>query len=375
VNDTVRFGRGDDPARRSVGYTNIDYTGRIGGGPLDRGFDSYFGVDVPNFPPYTWFEGDRLAQQPTVEKPQAMYGHPGYMAPGWKLEAMIPEFTKRARDYIHAQAGSDKPFFLYFPLTSPHSPVVPNAQFKRTSGAGNYGDFVCEVDWVVGEVMEALEQSGQRENSLVIFTSDNGPELQMADDEGAYRRAHDRRHYSMGPLRGIKRDAWEGGHRVPFVASWPAVTPKGATCDQLVVLGDLMASCAEVLGTELPAGSGEDSVSMLPLLRGQTDAPTRESAVHHSMNGSFAVRKGEWVFIDAPSGDNNDEPAWFRAERGYVAHEHDGELFNLHEDLPERVNRYAERPDLVRELSALLTEAKLSGAHREPARPTEALTE
>ena len=206
--------------RAEIGQ-QIDYTKRIGGGPLDRGFESYFGVDVPNFPPYTWFENDRVAEVPTMHKPDEQYGHPGASIPGWSLEQMVPEFTRRAVDYIESQASAEKQFFLYLPLTSPHSPVVPNEEFKGKSGIGNYGDFVCEVDWVVGKVVAALERSGLSYDTLVIFTSDNGPESGTHDEEGAYLRAKDRGHYSMGELRGVKRDLWEGGHRVPFIAKWP----------------------------------------------------------------------------------------------------------------------------------------------------------
>jgi arylsulfatase A-like enzyme len=375
-NDTLEFGALLIKERAEFGRTNIDWTGRIGGGPVDRGFDSYFGVDVPNLAPYTWFEDDRLTDIPTVEKPDPqMYGHPGLMIEGWSLEAMIPEFTRRAVDLIREEAGSDEPFFLYFPLTSPHSPVVPNEQFKGMSGAGNYGDFVCEVDWVVGQVMDALEQSGQRENTLLIFTSDNGPEKETPDDEGVYIRAEKTRHFSMGPLRGMKRDAWEGGHRVPFVASWPAVTPGGAQCDQLVVLGDLMATCAEIVGAGLPEGAGEDSVSFLPLLRGKLDTPTRTHAIHHSMSGKFAIRRGDWVFIDALTGGDNGEPQWLREERGYTPHHQEGELFRLSGDLIERDNRYAEEPELVKELAAILAEVKVTGGSRESAAADAELTE
>ncbi len=366
-NETLQFGRREYAGtydRVGYGRHNIDFTGRIAGGPVDRGFGSYFGVDVPNFPPYTWFEGDRLVGQPIEEKPDSMYGNPGLMAPGWTLEGMIPEFTRRAVELINSQAKNENPFFLYFPLTSPHSPIVPNPRFKRMSDAGNYGDFVCEVDWVVGQVAGALEASGQRENTLIIFTSDNGPENRTPDDEGVYRRAHDRKHYSMGPLRGMKRDVWEGGHRVPFVASWPAAVPQGVECHQLVVLGDLMATCADLLDLTLASDAGEDSVSMLPLLRGEVDKPTRTYAIQHSMQGKFAVRKGNWVFIDTPGGGDNPEPAWFRTERGYRSHDYPGELFNLADDISERANPYAEQPDLVRELSAVLTEVKIAGASR-----------
>ncbi|MFO7870771.1 MAG: arylsulfatase [Kiritimatiellia bacterium] len=349
---------------RLVCEQDVDFTARIGGGPVDNGFDTYFGVDVPNFPPYTWFEDDHVSEVPTVPKPpvKEMYGEDGLMVPDWKLEPMIPEFTRRAVKLIEEQAGRPegerKPYFLYFPLTSPHSPVVPNREFIGKSGAGPYGDFVCEVDWIVGEVMNALERTGTANDTLIIFTSDNGPESRTFDEIGCYTRIRDYGHYSMGNLRGIKRDAWEGGHREPFVARWPDVIPAGSVCDQVTVLGDLLATCADIVGTRVPEGAGEDSVSILPLLKGQTDKPVRECAVHHSMNGRFAIQKDNWVFIDSPTGDDNKEPEWHRKNRGYEPHDCPGELYDLSKDLSERTNLYRERPEIVRELSALLAEVK-----------------
>ena len=321
--DHVNFGEMMSDQRAEIGR-QIDYTKRIGGGPVDRGFESYFGVDVPNFPPYTWFENDRVVEIPSVQKPDEQYGHPGASIPGWSLEKMVPEFTRRAVDYIESQSATEKPFFLYLPLTSPHSPVVPNEEFKGKSGIGNYGDFVCEVDWVVGQVDAALESSGLSDDTLVIFTSDNGPESRTHDEEGAYQRYRNHQHYSMGELRGVKRDLWEGGHRVPFIAKWPREVSVGATCDQLISLSDFMATCAEMSGATLIDGEAEDSVSILKLLRGEQDASPREFAVHHSCNGRFAVRRGDWVYIDYPTGEDNwngmGEPDWYKEERGYVSH-------------------------------------------------------
>ena len=380
-NDHVEFGEMSRDVRHELGL-RVDYRARIGGGPVDRGFDSYFGVDVPNFAPYTWFENDRLTELPSVEKPGHLYGNPGLAVPGWTHEAMIPEFTRRAVDYIELQSRSGSPFFLYLPLTSPHSPVVPNERFRGTSGAGNYGDFVCEVDWVVGQVMDALDRAGVAGNTLLVFTSDNGPERRTPDDIGAYERIREYGHHSMGDLRGIKRDAWEGGHRVPFVARWPEVTPAGAVCDQLVSLSDLMATCAEIVGTDLGADEGEDSVSFLPLLQGAVAAPTRSFAVHHSAAGVFAVRSrvpgrdGDWVLIDAFSGDENGEPEWFRAERGYEPHGEPRELYNLTADPAERRNLHAAEPEIARALAAILERAKSESGTRGPSpRPEGELSE
>lgn len=356
-NDDLPFGEHAWELRKAY-EQNIDYARPVGGGPITRGFDTYFGVDVPNFSPYTWFDNDRLTEIPTQLKGRRFYGNPGLAIPDWKHEAMIPEFTRRAVELIESRADKAQPYYLHLPLTSPHSPVVPNDVFKGKSGAGNYGDFVCEVDWVVGEIMSALARTGTASKTLLVFTSDNGPEDVTDDDIGVYARAQEHRHYSMGDLRGIKLDAWEGGHRVPFVAQWPGTIPAGVVCGQLISHTDWMATCAEIAGAKLPAEAGEDSISIAPLLRGGVNKPVRDSAVHHSSSGRFAIRRGDWIFIDSPNGGDRTEPEWFRAERGYVPHDQPGELFNLREDLSERRNRYAEHPGLVRELGEMLTRCK-----------------
>jgi arylsulfatase A len=353
------IGKMDRQARLAM-EANIDFSQPMRGGPLDCGFETYFGVDVPNFPPYTWFEQDHLTGPPSAQKPDTMFGFPGAMKPGWTLEEMIPRFVERTTNYITASGPA--PFFLYFPLTSPHTPIVPNAPFIGTSGAGLYGDFVCEVDWVVGQVMAALEQKGIADNTLLIFSSDNGPECIQAAAGGSYEHARQYGHYSMADLRGVKRDTWEGGHRVPFIARWSGVTPAGAVCDQLVLLSDLLATCADMLDYRLKEGEGEDSISMRPILQGNTGTALRHSAVYHSCSGRFAMRQDDWVFIDAPSGDDNNEPEWFKTERGYTPHEHPGELFNLRDDLTERRNLYGERPQIVRELSQTLEHIKHAGS-------------
>jgi len=353
-----------DRAQRHEMEANIDYARPMRGGPVDCGFDSYFGVDVPNFPPYTWFEDDHILDAPTEEKPDAMFGLPGKMKPGWVLEEMIPAFVERAEAFI--EASGPEPFFLYLPLTSPHTPIVPNETFIGTSGAGLYGDFVCEVDWVVGQVMAALDQKGITDETLLIFTSDNGPECIPAADGGSYEHARVYGHYSMAHLRGVKRDAWEGGHRVPFVARWPGVTPAGEVCHQLTGLIDLTATLAELFDVEMMGDDGQDSVSMLPLLQGDIDAPVRDTLIYHSCHGKFAIRQEEWVFIDAPTGDDNREPEWFKRERGYTDHDFPGELFDLGVDIAQRDNVYGEWPDRISQMASDLDVVRVDG---EPLRP------
>ena len=217
----------------------------------------------------------------------------------------------------------------------------------------------------MGQVLAALQRSGVADNTLVIFTSDNGTEVTREVGIGAYERVQQFHHSSMGELRGVKRDAWEGGHRVPFIARWPGKIKAGAVSDETMCHVDFMATVAAMLGAKLPDHAAEDSVNVLPVLLGDAlAAPAREATVHHSISGKFAIRKGDWVLIDAPSGDDNGahgEPEFLKAGRGYTKHDQPGELFNLREDLSERRNHYAEQPDIVRELKVLLEKYKADG--------------
>jgi arylsulfatase A-like enzyme len=357
----IPIGAGEHERRRELN-DRIDFEAPIRGGPTDRGFDYYFGDDVPNFQPYTWIENDRIVDQPTAEKPDHMFGSDGPMAPGWTLEAVMPEITARAVEYVEDRAGADDPFFLYFPLTAPHTPIVPAKRFRGRSDAGEYGDYVHEVDWAVGQVLDALDRAGVADDTLVVFTSDNGPEhLSGTEDARAYDHIREYGHHSMDGLRGVKRDTWEGGHRVPFIARWPDEVPTGTTSDETICHVDLLRTLASLLGTDLPADAGEDSYDVLPALRGDADG-IREATVHHGAFGTLAIRKGDWVLIDAPTGDAMEaEPEWFREEHGYEPHDQPGELYDLSTDRAQRDNRYADRPEKVEELRSLLTEYRESG--------------
>jgi arylsulfatase A-like enzyme len=241
---------------------------------------------------------------------------------------------------------------------------VPTPEFNGRSQAGQYGDFVVQVDSVVGDVLAALARTGLADNTLVIFTSDNGPEC-VEIDPGAYDRVQQYGHRSMDGLRGVKRDAWEGGHRVPFLARWPGQIPGGAVSAEIICHVDLMATCAAMLGATLPPTAGVDSYNVLPALRGQQlQHPIREATVLHSGSGKFVLRQGPWVLIDAQTGDDNGkrgEPAWLKQERGYTPNTAAGELYELRDDLPQRANLYAQKPEIVERLKALLEKYKAAG--------------
>lgn len=351
------------------GLGNVSFTNAIPNGPTTRGFDYYFGVDLPNYPPYCFIENDRTVGLPSVPGPlqKGAINRPGPMLPGWSLTNILPEITRRAVRYVEAPARTSQPFFLYFPLTAPHYPIVPTDEYKGRSQAGDYGDFVAQVDGTVGEVLSALARTGLATNTLVIFTSDNGPEC-VEIDPGAYARIRSHGHWSMDGLRGVKRDTWEGGHRVPFLARWPGHIPAGATNAETICHVDLMTTCAVLLGAKVPPNAGEDSFNILPALLGRKpQRPIREATVLHGGNGNFAIRQGDWVLIDAASGDGNGgkkrrgEPDWFKQERGYAENEFPGELYDLKNDLAQRRNLYGEKVEVVRRLKALLEKYKAEG--------------
>lgn len=347
--------RGDVPEEQ------VDFTRPIEQGPCTWGFDTYFGISASlDMPPYVFIEDDRVVAQPTArqEPRKDQYVRAGARDPAFRFDEVLPELTRRAVRYLGDRAArkDGQPFFLYLALNAPHTPVSPAAEFHGKSQAGDYGDFVTQVDATVGQVLDALDRGGLAAGTLVILTSDNGPE------RTAYPRVQEYGHSSMGTLRGVKRDLWEGGHRVPFLARWPGKVQAGRSCDETICHTDLMATAAAIVGAELPADAGEDSENILPALLGQErNRPIREATVHHSASGKFAIRRGRWVLIDAPTGDDNREPPWFQAERGYQPHTLAGELYDLSRDPAEHRNLYAERPEEVRQLKALLETYKREG--------------
>jgi arylsulfatase A-like enzyme len=302
----------------------------IAEGPTTRGFDYYFGTDVPNYPPYTFIENDRVTAPPTEKIPRAMAAAAGVnvngaMAPGWKFENILPTLAGKAVEYIGQRAKIKQPFFLYFPLTTPHQPFTPSERFKGKSGISAVGDLIMETDWALGEVMAALEKNWLAGNTLVIFSSDNG---HNGSTVAPFQKAG---HRVSGPFRGYKAGIWDGGHHVPFVVRWPGEVKPGSQCGQLISLVDVMATCAEIAGAQLPVNAAEDSFNFLPLLKG-ADQPVREGIITHSSAGVFAIQRGEWKLIAGPV------PG----------------LYNMAEDEGETKNLAAQHPELVTELTVLL---------------------
>lgn len=341
----------------------FDWSKSIPGGPLDHGFDYYFGDDVPNFPPYAWIENDRVVDPPTVPyRPDpvpaegAAEGRPGPMVAGWKQDQVMPTLTQRTVNWLQQQNDEAQPFFLYWSWTSPHAPIVPTHDWQGKSSAGDYGDFLAQSDHHAGQVLKALDESGLAENTIVIFSSDNGPERY------AFERLRNYEHNSSGPLRGVKRDVWEGGHRVPFIVRWPGVVKAGAVSDGLISQIDLMATLASIVGAQLPPGSADDSHNQLPHWKGG-DSP-RQSIVHNTFSNCFAIRSDDWVMIDQPTGSAKEVPDWYTQQMGYDTNPHPMALFNLNEDPGQLVNQFQHQPKRVAELEALLEKIRSEGEIR-----------
>lgn len=307
-------------------------------GPTTRGFDYYFGISASlDMPPFAFIENDRFTEAPTAVK---KWGRQGPAAPGFHAADVLPTLARKAADYIAARSKDKSPFFLYLPLTSPHTPILPTKEWQGKSGLNAYGDFVMETDWAVGEVLAALDRVGVADNTLVFFTSDNGCSPAAKVDE-----LESKSHFPSELRRGYKSDIWDGGHRIPFIARWPGKIKAGSRTDQLICLTDLMATCAEILGAKLPDNAGEDSVSILPALLGTARVPIREAVVHHSIKGNFAIRQGQWKleFCIGSGG-------W---SKGGVE-EPPGQLYDMSKDVGERVNEYREHPEIVSRLTKLL---------------------
>jgi len=335
----------------------IDFSRPILGGPLELGFDTFFGTSGCSTcqPPYAFIEDDRFVEVPSVYEDRFPYtGRPGMTAPGWVHSEADPTFTRKAVEFIESRSGGDRPFFLYLAASSPHEPCVESVvpEFARgRSEAGPRGDLVWLFDWMVGEVVGAVERSGQLESTLIFVTSDNGA---LPGDRvlgpGGRDVYHTYGHRSCGDWRGYKAHIWEGGHRVPLIAFWPLSTPAGTECAEIVCLTDILATVAAALQRRLPGHSARDSVSMFPLLVGNTSqgygSARRPQLIHHSGAGVFSIRGKSWKLIHETLGSGG----WPPPAGGGPQSSSPGQLYNLDDDPEEERNLFEYEPDLVQDL-------------------------
>ena len=334
----------------------VDFTQPAAGGPNSVGFDYYFGISASlDMVPYAFIENGRVTVVPTEDKAfPLMPGKPGMTRRGpgaadFEAVDVLPALTRKAVEWI-AQRAEDarggKPFFLYLPLASPHTPIAPSPEWQGRSGLNPYADFVMQTDDCVGRVLDALAEHALAQNTLVMFTSDNGCSPQ-ADFPLLLAKGHNPSHI----FRGHKADIWDGGHRVPLIARWPGRVEAGSTSDQLVSLVDLTATCAELVGVRLPDNAAEDSISMLSVLLRKPGGPVREALVHHSISGKFAIRRGGWKLELCPGSGGWSQPGDPQATRqGLPARQ----LYDIKADPAEQHNVQAEHPEVVKQLTALL---------------------
>ncbi len=342
-----------------LGFRETGYDRSLPGGPLNCGFESFFGLRAStDIAPYFYIRGDRPLRPPTGHiaehhsegwsPTQGAFWREGGIAPGLALADVLPRLTDEACALINAHVGNKPsprcPLMLYLAYTAPHTPWLPAAEFAGKSGAGMYGDFVMMVDAQVGRVLAALANAGMTHNTLLILASDNGPVWHPADVAGF---GHD----AVGGLRGMKADAWEGGHRMPFIVRWPGRAKAGSVSDQTICFTDLLATFADICGTTLPAGAGPDSFSFLPVLEGRQpkEQPIRGPIVMQAGSSSaMTIRSGDWKLINQLGSGGFSKPKTIKPEPGGPA----GQLYNLRNDLAETNNLYLKHPEIVARLEA-----------------------
>ena len=326
------------PGHKGQGW-DIDYS-KPAVTPLSHGFDEFFGIQASlDMAPYVYIRNDKAVSPGTVVK---AFHRPGAASMDFEADRCLIDFARESVAYIDRRAEQpDQPFFLYLPLTSPHTPIVPSAKWQGKSSLGKYGDFLMETDWVVGQVMQALERHKLTDNTLVVFTTDNGcspaAKISELESKGHKPNAH---------WRGHKADIYEGGHRVPFIVRWPAKVKPGTVSDRLTCQTDFVATCADILGVELAADAGVDSFSFLPELLGQ-ESEERAAVVHHSIGGFFAIRKGKWKLCLCPGSGGWSAPRPGKAPKGSPP----VQLFDLEADPGERTNLQDKHPDIVKALT------------------------
>lgn len=358
----------DLPRKPNGKQTDLDYAGRIENSPNVNGFDYFYGITASlDFPPYVFIENDRFTE-PASETIQGVR-FPGFLRAGPKSPSFshidaLDVLTKKATGYIRQRAGHEEPFFLYFPLTAPHKPCLPAKRFQGKSGIGPYGDFVMQTDWVVGQVDRTLKELGLAENTLLIYTSDNGSYMyRWSEDKRDHKQEvsvqgyHSSVHRANYIWRGTKADIWEAGHRIPYLVRWPRKVKAGSVCKQTICLTDLTATCAEIVGYALPENAAEDSFSTVPLMKGLDWDVPRAPVIHHSISGMFSLRDEKWKMVFGNGSGGREKPRGKPFAKPYF-------LFDLENDPSETTNVIEKYPEVAQRLEAKLGAIRKSGRSR-----------
>lgn len=331
----------------SVPDPKVDFSKPILNGPKEHGFDYSYGIAGSlDMPPFVYVENGEATSVPvdsTVNYDDKGYWRKGLTGSDFVHVDVLPNLTAKAIHYIREQASAHQPFFLYFALPAPHTPILPTPEFMGRSNTNFYGDFVMQVDDVIGKIMAEVEKTGIEGHTILIFTSDNG-----CSPKANFEELKKAGHNPSYIFRGMKADIYEGGHRVPFIVRWPGIVKPASKSAETICTTDLMATIADMLDYSLPDNTAEDSFSFLPALSGnEYKSPIREAIVHHSLNGRFALRKGDWKLILWPgSGGYNDKNL-----KGLPLFQ----LYNLKDDPGEEKNLIDVYPAKAFELKELLT--------------------
>lgn len=350
--------RPDRPAKKGKGRSKVDgshfdFTKPLNDGPHTKGFDYSFIIPASlDFPPYVYIRDGKLTRQPTVA--QKAQGFPAYLRQGERSPDLNPEdclddLLKEAQGFVKRRAQKEQPFFLYFPLTAPHKPVLPHPRFVGATKVGPYGDFVKQVDYTVGALVKTVDDLGLKENTMIVYTSDNGSFMYRLEDKSEPDHVKDKtvqkyypeNHTANGPWRGTKADIWEAGHHVPFFVRWPARVKAGLQIKRPVCLTDIYMTVGEVIGAKRPTGAATDSFSFLSLLDGKPAEHWRMPVIHHSSAGMFAMRSGDWKLVLGNGSGGREQPRGKVFGRPY-------HLFNLKTDPGETKNVIAEYPALAK---------------------------
>lgn len=340
-------------------FENIDFSKPISHGPKNLGFEYSYGHSGSlDMAPYVYVENGVITAPPnrvTVDKGTYSWWREGPTGSDFVHEQVTPNFFKRAIQYVDQQAGQKEPFFLYLALPSPHTPILPTEIWKGKSGLNDYGDFVLMIDHYMGQLLQTLKIKGIQDNTLIIFTTDNG-----CSPAAGFENMKTKGHFANGNFRGHKADIFEGGHRVPFIAQWPSVIKKNTENATPLCTVDLLATLADITDRRLNDNEGEDSYSLLPLFQGNNSEYQRKNMINHSINGSFAIREGAWKLITAP-----DSGGWSypnpQKDKEVIADLPKWQLYNLQYDPGESINVIDDQPQLVGRLSELLIRQILEG--------------
>lgn len=325
---------------------NVDLMKTILDGPTSHGFDYFYGITASlDIPPYVYIENNKVtatAIDSIAASPGPAFWREGPIGNDFKHAEVLPHLTQKAVDYIGEQQKGKKPFFLYFALPSPHTPILPTADYIGKTGTTPYGDFVLMTDAVVGQLVQAVEKAGLTQNTLIIFTSDNG-----AAPAANLEQLKQKGHLANYIFRGNKADIYEGGHRVPFIAKWPAMIRAGAVSEATISLTDFMATAAALTDQKLAANEGEDSFSLLPLFKG-AKGYQRKYTILHSISGNFSIRHANWKLAFSYGSGGWSAPDESKAKQLNMPAV---QLYNLSADISENNNLKTKYPSMVEKMT------------------------